>query len=50
MSDGDHSTEQNPAPAKRGCGAPWTKPELTLLRAGDARSGGSTTIDGVTLS
>ena len=50
MPDGDRHTKQNPAKAATGCGAPWGKPELTLFRAGDARSGSTGSVDGANQS
>ena len=50
MSDDDRQGEQKPLATEPRCGTPWGKPELTYLRAGDARTGGSVSVDGVTLT
>ena len=50
MPEDDRQAEQKLRAAEPRCGAPWGKPELTYLRAGDARSGGTISVDGVTLT
>lgn len=53
MNDNENETDREPqAPqGKRGCAnLQWVQPELSRFSAGEAESGGASSVDGVTLS